>query len=395
MARKSDDTKTRRPGAGRRPSALPDAQSAALAPAAAGGAAERAAPHDPEDEAEDETEETELVEELEPEEGELEVEALSAQDELALVPMDARGRRDPRALVLSRPSLVRRDPLQAYMNEARRYPLLTPEEEHELAVRYHTTGDLDAARRMVTANLRLVVKIAHEYRKAYQSLLDLVQEGNIGLMHAVKKFDPYRGVKLTSYAAWWIRAYILKFILNNWRLVKIGTTQSQRKLFFNLRREMERLQRLGVEEPAPRLLAERLSVPEHEVQSMQRRLAGQDVSLDAPARSDDPAGGSRLDLVAASSSGPDQLVEEEEFTQRLAAKVREFGQSLDGRDREIFELRTVAEEPLTLQEIGDKYGITRERARQLERRMMNRLREFLREELGDAVQVALGREDDE
>ena len=141
--------------------------------------------------------------------------------------------------------LARRDPLQVYINEIRRIPLLSREEEHELAAEFVKTQDPEIARRLVTANLRLVVKIAHEYRRAYRNLLDLVQEGNVGLMQAVKKYDPFRGVKLSSYAAWWIRAYILKFILNNWRLVKIGTTQAQRKLFFNLRKEKEKLEKLG------------------------------------------------------------------------------------------------------------------------------------------------------
>jgi RNA polymerase sigma-32 factor len=287
--------------------------------------------------------------------------------------------------------LARYDPLQIYLNQARAYPLLSPDEEHRLAVRYLETGDLDAARKLVTSNLRLVVKIAHEYRKAYRNLLDLVQEGNVGLMHAVKKFDPYRGVRLSSYAAWWIRAYILKFILANWRLVKIGTTQAQRKLFFNLRKEMDRLEAMGIDDPAPKLLAERLAVPEAEVASMQRRLAGADLSLDAPVREQDSGSASRLDFVADGSAGPDRAVENREFSALLREKLEAFGATLAGRDREIFELRTMADEPLTLQEIGDKYGITRERARQIERRMMDRLRDFLREELGDAVDVALER----
>ncbi len=302
------------------------------------------------------------------------------EPETALVPAGAR-------------QIARYDPLQIYINQARAYPLLSPEEEHRLAVRYVETGDLDAARRLVTSNLRLVVKIAHEYRKAYRNLLDLVQEGNVGLMHAVKKFDPYRGVRLSSYAAWWIRAYILKFILANWRLVKIGTTQGQRKLFFNLRKEIDRLEALGISDPGPKLLAERLDLPEAEVASMQQRLAASDLSLDAPLRDDDSGSASRLEFVADGTSGPDRAVENREFSSLLREKLLAFGETLEGRDREIFELRTMADEPLTLQEIGDKYGITRERARQIERRMMDRLRDFLRQELGDAVDVALERGD--
>jgi RNA polymerase sigma-32 factor len=311
-------------------------------------------------------------------------------------------RRDDRVVNQPRParvagsrSLAIRDPLQAYINEARRYPLLTPDEEQALATRYRETGDLDAARRLVTANLRLVVKIAYEYRKAYQNLLDLVQEGNIGLMHAVRKFDPTRGVKLSSYSAWWIRAYILKFVLNNWRLVKIGTTHAQRKLFFNLRKEVERLRRLGVETPSPRLLAENLSVPVHEVETMQKRLSARDLSLDAPIRDEDDRSLSRLDLISSDAETPANAVERAEFSTLLQRKVTEFSKALSGRDREIFELRTIAEEPLTLQEIGDRYGITRERARQLERRIMNRLRDYLAQEMGDTVHVALGHEPDE
>jgi len=325
-------------------------------------------------------------EELEPSDDELRAEA--APDVLDIAP--AEEPEDAAALVPRSPRpLARFDPLQVYIDQARKYPLLTPEEEHRLAVRYVETGDLEAARRLVTANLRLVVKIAHEYRKAYRNLLDLVQEGNIGLMHAVKKFDPYRGVRLSSYAAWWIRAYILKFILNNWRMVKIGTTQVQRKLFFNLRKEMERLEAMGIADAGPKLLAERLDVPEEEVTSMQRRLAGSDLSLDAPVRSDDPGAASHLDFVTERSAGPDRQAESKEFSMLLREKLVAFGQTLTGRDREIFELRTLSEEPLTLQEIGDRYGITRERARQLERRMMDRLKEYLRQELGDAVEIAL------
>jgi len=169
-------------------------------------------------------------------------------------------------------SLARRDPMAVYLRETRRYPLLTPDEERALATRLVEHGDSQAARRLIEANLRLVVKIAYEYRRAHKNLLDLVQEGNIGLIQAVSKFDPYRGVKLSSYAAFWIRAYILKFILNNWRLVKIGTTQAQRKLFFNLRKEREKLEQLGFQ-PTAALLAEKLDVPEKEVVEMERRLA--------------------------------------------------------------------------------------------------------------------------
>src|SRR5260370_20419308 len=178
--------------------------------------------------------------------------------------------------------LARADALQRYMAEVAKHPLLTREEEHKLAVKFARTHDPDIAYRLVTANLRLVVKIAHEYRRAAFSLLDLIQEGNVGLMHAVQKYDPFRGVKLSSYAAWWIRAYILRYLMDNWRMVKLGTTQAQRKLFFNLRKEQERLLGQGFE-AQPALLAEKLEWSEQAVRGVDPRLGDDEVSLDAPA----------------------------------------------------------------------------------------------------------------
>lgn len=291
-------------------------------------------------------------------------------------------------------SLARRDPMAAYMNEVRRYPLLTPEEEKSLATRLVEHGDTSAARKLIEANLRLVVKIAYEYRRAHKNLLDLVQEGNIGLIQAVGKFDPYRGVKLSSYAAFWIRAYILKFILNNWRLVKIGTTQAQRKLFFNLRKEREKLEREGYE-VGPKLLAERLDVSEAEVNEMSVRLGAPDLSLDAPSgRGDDDNAHSPMDRMPSASAGrPDRQVEGGEFRALLREKLEQFAKGLKGREETIFRERLLNDAPLTLQEIGEKYGISRERARQLEKRLVTRLRGYLEKELGEAV--AIGASDEE
>ncbi|HPH64536.1 MAG TPA: RNA polymerase factor sigma-32 [Kofleriaceae bacterium] len=289
-------------------------------------------------------------------------------------------------------ALSRRDPMAVYMSEVRRFPLLTPEEEHALAVRLVEHGDRTAARKLVEANLRLVVKIAYEYRRAHRNLLDLVQEGNIGLMQAVSKYDPYRGVKLSSYAAFWIRAYILKFILNNWRLVKIGTTQAQRKLFFNLRKEREKLEQLGFA-PTAKALAEKLDVTENEVIEMEKRLAAPEASLDAPMGSEDDGQRTRMDYLPSESARPDQAVANNEFATLLRSKLEEFAQELEGRDQHIFRERWLTDEPQTLQEIGDKYGVSRERARQLEKRMLDRLRKFLESELGSAVDIgAMSRE---
>jgi len=291
-------------------------------------------------------------------------------------------------------SLARRDPMALYLRETRRYPLLTPDEERALATRLVEHGDTQAARKLIEANLRLVVKIAYEYRRAHKNLLDLVQEGNIGLIQAVSKFDPYRGVKLSSYAAFWIRAYILKFILNNWRLVKIGTTQAQRKLFFNLRKEREKLEQLGFQ-PTTALLAEKLDVPEKEVIEMERRLAAPEASLDAPVGGggDDEGTRTRLDYLPSEDIRPDRAVAQSEFSELLRGKLEAFAATLEGREQTIFRERWLTEDPLTLQEIGDRYQVSRERARQLEKRMLDRLKKYLEAELGTAVDIgALSRE---
>ncbi|HYP99746.1 MAG TPA: RNA polymerase factor sigma-32 [Polyangiaceae bacterium] len=288
--------------------------------------------------------------------------------------------------------LARFDALQAYMREVQRHPLLSADEEHKLAVQYQKSqegglvGDREIAARLVTANLRLVVKIAYEYRRAYRNMMDLVQEGNIGLMQAVKRYDPYRGVKLSSYAAWWIRAYMLRFILNNWRLVKVGTTQAQRKLFFNLNKEKARLTAMGIE-PSHAEIAKRLNVAESEVTEMDRRLARADASLDATVNEADGRSTTRLELMPSSSATPDQIAEGSEFSELLHAELAEFRTTLSGKDIDIFDKRVVADEPLTLQELGDQFGVSRERVRQLESRLMGKLREHLRQNFGDAVGV--------
>lgn len=285
----------------------------------------------------------------------------------------------------ARAALVPYDPLQHYLTEIRRYPLLSREEEHELAVRYLDDGDPDAAYRLVTANLRLVVMIAREYQRAFRNLLDLVQEGNIGLMEAVKHYDPYRGVRFPSYAVWWIRAYVIRYVMNNWRLVKVGTTQAQRKLFFNLQKEKDRLEAEGFR-PEPKLLAQRLDVKESEVIEMQQRLSGRDLSVDAPIESGDEA--TMLDFLASGEATAEERVADAETRAFLGRKIREFGATLEGKERVIFDERLMAEDPLTLQDIGDRYGISRERVRQIEERIKTKLRAYLLAEspdLEDAV----------
>lgn len=287
-------------------------------------------------------------------------------------------------LTLSSSALSRRDPLGAYMRDIQRYPLLSKEEEHDLAVRFFEHDDVEAARRLVTANLRLVVKIAYDYRQAYKNILDLVQEGNIGLMQAVRKYDPYKGVKLSSYAAWWIRAYILRYILNNYRLVKVGTTQVQRKLFFNLQKEKARLSAMGIE-PTAELIAERLNVPERDVVSMDMRLSAGDASLDAPIGTSEGRSVARVELLPSAGALADDTLADAEIGDQFAEKIHEFGESLKGKERKIFEDRLIAEDPKTLQTLGDEFGVSRERVRQIEKRLLQKLKAFLRDELGDTL----------
>ena len=281
-------------------------------------------------------------------------------------------------------ALSRTDPLQAYLREVQRHPLLTPEEEQKLTRHYVETQDVKTAVRLVTANLRLVVKLAYEYRRAYKNIMDLIQEGNIGLMQAVKRYDPYRGTKLSSYAALWIKAYMMRFILNNWRLVKLGTTQAQRKLFYNLNKEKAKLAAMGIE-PTAGEIAKRLSVEESEVVDMDRRLSSGEASLDAPVGDAEGRAVSRIDLMPSPTSGPDAVFEAQEMDAMVRERLAEFRKTLSGKDIIIFDKRMAADEPLTLQELGDEFGISRERVRQLEARLANKLREYLREELSDAV----------
>jgi RNA polymerase sigma-32 factor len=320
-----------------------------------------------------------------------EVVAGEAED-LAALALDGEAGPRPKALPAPRRDreleggLVRYDPLRAYMAEVARHPVLSREEEHQLAVRFYQTGDVQAAYRLVASNLRLVVKIAHEYRRAAFQLLDLVQEGNIGLMQAVQKYDPFRGVKLSTYAAWWIRAYIIRFIMDNWRLVKLGTTQAQRKLFFNLSKEREKLLVRGVD-PTPRLLAKNLHVEEKDVEEMSMRMGSEDLSLDAPARGDEDSGQTKLDRLVAAAPAADDQIGDEELRRLFREKLEAFAGTLgDERERAIFQQRLLPPdgvEPRTLQEIGADFHLTRERARQIEAKLTARLRDYLKAEIPD------------
>ena len=261
----------------------------------------------------------------------------------------------------------------AYLKEVRRHPLPTPEEQLALAVQYKETGDVAIARKLATGNLRLVVKIANEFRRAHHNLLDLIQEGNLGLMRAIEKYDPTRGVKLSSYATWWIRAFILRFIVDNTRIVKIGSSPVQRKLYFNLRKEQQKLEEQGFE-VTPAALAAAMQVPVRDVVDMDQRLSNEELSLDAP-----------LHVDPTSDDRPDELVEGVEFRAALHDKIAAFGQTLDGRERQIFDERLLSQAPKTLVELGNTFHISRERTRQLEAALLDKLKRYLMRELGEAV----------
>jgi len=269
------------------------------------------------------------------------------------------------------------DPLKRYIQEASRYPFLTPKEERELAMKFRETGDREAARKLVTSHLRLVLKIASEYRTAYGNLLDLIQEGNLGLMRAVKNFDPDKGARLSHYAGWWIRSFILKHILDNFRLIKIGTTQAQRRIFFNLMKEKERLEKQGFTAGAKELAAA-MDVKPEEVEEMQMRLGRGDLSLDAQIHEDDDK--RHIDMLEAETPPIEESLDQAAFKDILEQKLKAFATGLNEREAKIFHERLLSEMPRTLQGIADEYGISRERARQIEERIKEKLKAFFEKE---------------
>lgn len=272
-------------------------------------------------------------------------------------------------------ALVPLDPLARYMAEVRHYPYLTEDEERALAIRVRDQGDTDAARQLVQSHLRLVVKIAMEYRSAYYNLVDLIQEGSVGLLVAVRKYDPEKGSRLSYYASLWIRSYILKYILDNFRLMKIGTTKGQRKLFFNLVQEKQRIEMLGFK-PDANLLAGRFGVTVKEIEEMGRRLEQPELALDAPVGHE--SGSATFgDFLADNDVPIDEKLAQREFQDALGTQLQGFVHQLKPRDAQIFQERLLAEVPRTLQDIADEYGITKERVRQLESRLLAKLREHL------------------
>jgi RNA polymerase sigma-32 factor len=265
--------------------------------------------------------------------------------------------------------------LELYISQINQFTLLTPEEEFKLAVRYKKHNDMEAAEKLVTSNLRFVVKIAHEYRNYGVKLLDLIQEGNVGLMHAVKKFDPYRGYRLISYAVWWIRAYMQNFIIKTWSLVKIGTTQAQRKLFFKLNQAKKKLQHMAEKSPEFGEIAESLNVKETEIEEMDVRLNSRDLSLDAFV--DDNGELSHINCLADKSENQEDALIRHEETALVKRNVAGALAKLSDREAYIIKRRVMSENPETLQEIGDRFKITRERARQVEKEALRKMRQAI------------------
>ena len=273
-------------------------------------------------------------------------------------------------------SLVKFDPLKRYIYEVGKIDLLTPEEEYSIAVEYKESANSDLAYKLITSNLRLVIKIAMEFTSHWTNLMDLIQEGNIGLMHAVRMFDPLKGVRLSTYARYWIRAYIFYFLMANYRLVKVGTTQAQRKMFFRLQKEKDRLLSMGIE-PEAKLLADNLDVRENEVVEMTQRMDGKDLSIHEQVGGE--SGRTLEDFLSISNNElPEETLLKKQSKQLALDLAKEFEIELkDEREKIIWFKRVIAEDAITLREIGEKFSISRERARQLEKRLIDRYKKFV------------------
>jgi len=261
--------------------------------------------------------------------------------------------------------------LDLYIKEINQFPLLTAEEEFKLAVRLKKYNDMDAAEKLIVSNLRFVVKVAHEYRNYNFKLADLIQEGNIGLIHAVKKFDPYKGYRLISYAVWWIRAYIQNYLIKSWSIVKIGTTQAQRKLFFKLSQAKKQLESISKGHPEFAEIAESLGVKGSEVAEMDLRMGSRDVSLHELIGDD--GGSSHIDFLAFDGDNQEVALIKNEERGLVQRNIAGALANLNERESYIIRNRVMADNPETLQEIGDKYNITRERARQIEKQALKKV----------------------
>lgn len=279
------------------------------------------------------------------------------------------------------------DPLKQYMFELKKYKMLSPDEQKNLAIRFKENDEPEAIQLLVVTNLRLVFKIAKDYQRPWmQNLQDLIQEGNLGLMRAALKFDPSRNVKFSYYASFWIKAYILKFILDNWRLVKIGTTEAQRKLFFRLNKEKEKLINDGFE-PEPEFLSQKLGLSSKDIIDMDQRLNSWDVSLNAPVKENFNT--EMINFLHAESKSPEEQIAKEEIKALLNEKIDEFKTTITHRERDIFDKRIFTEDPVTLQNLGRRYGISRERVRQVEKEIINKIKTYFEDNIVDFKNLLL------
>ncbi len=265
-----------------------------------------------------------------------------------------------------------RNSFRAYLHEISKHPLMTKEEERQMAQRVRMEGDKDAGKRMVLANLRLVVKIALDYH-SHLDILDLIQEGSVGLVHAVRKYDPERGTRFSTYASFWIRAYMLKYLMDSWSMIKIGTRNAQRKLFYSLNREKERLERSGVI-PSADVLAENLQVSSADIEDMEQRLYHGDLSLEAPQYGD---GGLLVDMIG-SGEDIEEILIEKDYMEVLQKRLGHFKEQLNVKECFIFDNRIMAEDPLTLREVGERFSVSRESVRQIQAKISRNLAKNLR-----------------
>jgi RNA polymerase sigma-32 factor len=274
---------------------------------------------------------------------------------------------------MSNPNLpVVKNSLETYLVQINQFPLLTQKEEFELAVRYRKHNDIEAAQKLITSNLRFVVKVAFEYKSYGVKLLDLIQEGNIGLMMAVKKFNPYKGYRFISYAIWWIRAYIQNFIIKTWSLVKIGTTQAQKKLFYKIGKVRKALESDGADEKKYELLAHDLDVTKEDIVEMEQRMAARDLSLDAPF--DEGQELTHLDLLKEESPNQEEAIAQEEEKRVREREVQHAMKRLNEKEIYVIKNRIMSDEPLTLQQIGNHLKLSRERVRQIESEALKKLK---------------------
>lgn len=284
-------------------------------------------------------------------------------------------------------SLGRVGPLERFLQQVGRYPLLSLEEEQALTQAVYEGGDPIAAKKLVVHNLRLVVKMAYRYRRAWANVLDLIQEGNIGLIEAVKRFDPFKGARFSTYAAYWIRAYMIRYLLEHSRMVRISRTRAGRKLFFRLSREREKLRALGVE-PGPKLLAEKLGVSQADFEEVVKHMDQPEVRLDAPLSYDGEPGDTVLDTLTSADTSPEAQAQKAEFNADVSRALESFAATLkDPREKAAWEEHLMAEDPLPLSALGERFGVTKQRMGQIVMAIRRRLKAHLVKVLGPDIQL--------